>query len=142
MRPEPAHSGEVETAAPPPAVAAAPAPVDGAALVQAAERAVARLMRRGVLLSAALLVAGFIGAGIAGEPLRGAALPLPALLRGEAGPWALLAQLGLLVLAATPLLRVALAAGVFARLGERRTSLAALAVLGFLAASLFLGGEV
>jgi uncharacterized membrane protein len=54
-------------------------------------------------------------------------------------PYALM-QLGLLVLLATPLLRVVVAAGTFWRIRERRYTVVALLVLLSVAASVWLSG--
>jgi len=115
---------------------AAPGRVDP---LHAGERAIARLLRGGVALAAGLLLLALLGAWIGGGAIRGTTVPLTELLAGRLGLPAALAQLGLLSLAVTPLARVALATGVFARAGEKRQALVSAAVLALLLVALLLG---
>ena len=103
----------------------------------------ARVLRYGVVLSAVLLLTGLAlaavhdSAGIAGQV---GALPLgrlpAALASGQAWPFL---WLGVAVLALTPVVRVALALGAFARARDRDFVRIAGFVLAVLAASLLIG---
>lgn len=106
-------------------------------------RWIARTLRWGSYLSALLLAVGL--AWIPFEPQVaiqvGPAVPLSALGEDLAGgnPYAIM-QLGLLVLLATPLLRVVVAGGMFWRSRERRYTLISLLVLLSVLASVWLSG--
>lgn len=100
---------------------------------------IADLLRWGVRLSVLLLVAAMLASLLLGRPLGGRLVPV-----GQLGELPLpdrLAEVGLLALACTPFARVALAAGLFARSGERRHAGIAIGVLVLLGISLLLGGE-
>ena len=99
---------------------------------------IADLLRWGVRLSVVLLVAAALFSLLLGLPLGAQLVPLSQL--GELPLPDRLAELGLLALALTPLARVALAAGLFARAGERRHAGIAFGVLALLGISLLLGG--
>ena len=107
--------------------------------LHAGELAISRLLRGGVTLAASLLVLSLVGSWNAGGSIAGTTVPFAELFAGERTAPAILAQLGLLALALTPFARVALAAGLFARAGEKRQALVSAAVLALLLVALFLG---
>jgi uncharacterized membrane protein len=129
-------------AAPAPAVslAAAPAapPVERVAGV-AGDVAIALLLRSGTLLAGLLLVAGLVSAAVAGRALQPAGLSPGQLFRLEAEWPELLAGAGVFALCLTPIARVALTAGFFARARERGAALVAAGVLALLLVGLALG---
>ena len=97
-------------------------------------------LRAGVLASGALILAGLLSVALRGGAFPAEAPPFLAVVRGAArldGP-SLLA-LGLLVLMATPVARVAVLAVGWLASGDRRFGLVALAVLAILLGSLALG---
>lgn len=103
------------------------------------ERSIANLLRGGVLLATSLLVLSSIASLIFDLPLGDHSIPFAALFDGSHGWISVSAQLGFLALAVTPLLRVALAALVFSRGGEKGQASVAAAVLVLLLFSMFLG---
>ena len=106
-------------------------------------RWIAGTLRWGSYLSALLLAVGVVWVALdPSVPIQvGPGMPVGVL--GEqlatGNPYALM-QLGLLVLLATPLLRVVVAAGSFWRIRERRYTVVALLVLLSVAASVWLSG--
>lgn len=103
------------------------------------EVAIARLLRAGVRIAAALLALALAASWLLGLPIGDHTLRIADLLAGRFGWVSLVAQLGLTALAITPLARVALAAGLFARAGERRQALFSFGVLALLLLALLLG---
>lgn len=103
------------------------------------EVAIARLLRTGVRVASTLLALALAGSLISGTPLGDHLLGTADLLAGRFGWTSLVAQVGLLALAVTPLARVALAAGLFAKAGERRQALFSAGVLALLVLALVLG---
>lgn len=104
------------------------------------ERTVNRVLAAGIAITVALLAAGIVLSLAAGEPLPSSIVPpadLPALLLGL-DPAAYL-SLGLLVLIATPFVRVAGSVVAFARERDRRYVLVTAAVLAVMCASVLLG---
>lgn len=101
---------------------------------------VSRLLAAGMTLSIAALAAGAAAAWIKGLPLPVDSCASLQALRGSLGgePRALM-SLGILVLIATPILRVALLAREFARRGDWRYAGISCAVLAVLALSVALG---
>ncbi len=118
---------------------------DRDALVRQAELIISGVLRGGVLLSAGLIAVGVVGFYVRGmwrSPTTGGAFPhtlasvLQGLLRGE--PLAIIA-LGLLVLLATPVLRVLVSIVAFLLEGDRLYALITALVLLILVASFLLG---
>jgi len=118
----------------------------------AIEQAVSRLLRAGVALSAVLVTLGMAITFIRHPEYRTSAEALAPLLAAgtERSPEVLLGNLpalrgqsfvllGLLVLVATPIVRVAMLGVLFARRGERWLALSGLGVLILLLASFVLG---
>lgn len=109
--------------------------------MSAAPRGIAFVLRWGSYVSALLLGAGLLWVATAADvPIQaGPAMPLRALAGqlAERNPYALM-QLGLLLLLATPLVRLAIAAAAFARRREWRQALAPLAALALIVASVLL----
>jgi hypothetical protein len=99
--------------------------------------AIVRVLRLGTLAAVAGIGVGYLLGAIGGQPERSGRSVLELIMDG--GGDALVAA-GLLVLAVTPGVALATAAGVLARSGERQSALVAagvvaLLVLGFLAAA-------
>ncbi len=82
---------------------------------------VSAVLRWGSALAASLMAAGLI------------------FEKGPPGPGQALMRLGILALVAVPVLRVALLAGIFARLGERRMVAVSLGVLALMSLGIWLG---
>ena len=104
------------------------------------ERTVNRVLAAGIAITVALLAAGLVLSVAAGEPLPSrivAPADLPALLL-DLDPAAYL-SLGLLVLIATPFVRVAGSVVAFARERDRRYVLVTAAVLAVMCVSVLLG---
>ncbi len=106
-------------------------------------RWIAGTLRWGSYLSALLLAAGVVWVALDPSVPIQVGPGMPFRILGEqlatGNPYALM-QLGLLVLLATPLLRVVVAAGFFWRIRERRYTVVALLVLLSVAASVWLSG--
>lgn len=104
-------------------------------------RWIARVLRWGSYLSAALLLLGLVWMLLASDlpPQVGPPMPLGFLASqlAEGNPYAVL-QFALLLLLATPLLRVAVAGISFWVKGERHRSLLSLAVLAVILLTVFL----
>lgn len=105
----------------------------------AGERSIANLLRGGVTLATILLVISSVASLAFDLPLGDRSLPFGELFDGSHGWIPVAAQLGFLALAATPLLRVALAALVFSREGETGQATVAAGVLSLLLLSMLLG---
>jgi uncharacterized membrane protein len=95
----------------------------------------------GLVLSGGLLILGLVVALLSGQPrLHGPPPPLRDVLRAAAaGEGDALLQVGLLVLVATPVVRVAVLALGWGLSGDRRFMAVSLVVLALLAVSFFLG---
>ncbi len=106
-------------------------------------RWIAGTLRWGSYLSALLLAVGVVWVALDPSVPIQVGPGMPFRILGEqlmtGNPYALM-QLGLLVLLATPLLRVVVAAGTFWRIRERRYTVVALLVLLSVAASVWLSG--
>ena len=106
-------------------------------------RWIAGPLRGGAYLSALLLAVGVVWVALDPSVPIQVGPGMPFRILGEqlatGNPYALM-QLGLLVLLATPLLRVVVAAGTFWRIRERRYTVVALLVLLSVAASVWLSG--
>ena len=106
-------------------------------------RWLAGTLRWGSYLSALLLAVGVVWVALDPSVPIQVGPGMPFRILGEqlatGNPYALM-QLGLLVLLATPLLRVVVAAGTFWRIRERRYTVVALLVLLSVAASVWLSG--
>ncbi len=106
-------------------------------------RWIAGTLRWGSYLSALLLAVGVVWVALDSSVPIQVGPGMPFRILGEqlatGNPYALM-QLGLLVLLATPLLRVVVAAGTFWRIRERRYTVVALLVLLSVAASVWLSG--
>lgn len=106
-------------------------------------RWIAGTLRWGSYLSALLLAVGVVWVALDPSVPIQVGPGIPFRILGEqlatGNPYALM-QLGLLVLLATPLLRVVVAAGTFWRIRERRYTVVALLVLLSVAASVWLSG--
>ena len=98
-------------------------------------------LRAGVVASGLLLGAGLVAGTVRGRPpfQREPLPPGAALAAAAAGDGAALIDLGLLVLMATPVVRVAVLAVGWAAAGDRRFAAVAAAVLALLGVSLYLG---
>jgi uncharacterized membrane protein len=108
--------------------------------MDAIERTVNRILLVGIVLTVALLVAGLVLSIIQGEGLPSRIVPLsdlPSLL-GDLDPAAYL-SLGLIVLIATPFVRVAGSIVAFAREHDRRYVLITSVVLAVMCLSVVLG---
>ena len=106
-------------------------------------RWIAGTLRWGSYLSALLLAVGVVWVALDPSVPIQVGPGMPFRILGEqlatGNPYAIM-QLGLLVLLATPLLRVVVAAGTFWRIRERRYTVVALLVLLSVAASVWLSG--
>lgn len=109
--------------------------------MRAAPRGIALVLRWGSYLSAALLALGVVWVALAADVPIQAGPPMPLGTLGaqlvERNPYAVL-QFGLLLMLATPLLRLAIGAGALAARGERRLALAPLAALALILLSVLL----
>jgi uncharacterized membrane protein len=104
------------------------------------ERTVQRVLQAGVVVSFALMVAGVVLAVVHGEGLAVHAVPLGHLGAGLAAPEsAAYVSLGLMVLVATPFVRVAGSLVAFLLLRDRRYTLVTAAVLFVMCLSVLLG---
>ncbi|AKU92823.1 DUF1634 domain-containing protein [Vulgatibacter incomptus] len=103
------------------------------------ELAIALLLRGGVVLAALLLAAALVGSLVFGTPLSQEGVSLGRIFSGESRGLDALALVGLLIMGATPVARVALSIPVFAKAGERSQALIGLGVLVLLAVSILLG---
>ena len=108
---------------------------------QRLQRWVHRSLVAGLLASALLLAGGLLAATMARQPDEGEAPQSLAVLVRSAlrGEGAALMTLGILVLMATPILRVGVLAAGWSLEGERRFACIAGSVLILLGASLYLG---
>ena len=109
--------------------------------MSAAPRGIAFVLRWGSYVSALLLGAGVLWVATAADvPIQaGPAMPLRALAGqlADRNPYALM-QLGLLVMLATPLLRLVIAGAAFARQRDWRAALIPVGVLALILLSVFL----
>lgn len=103
------------------------------------EAALALVLRGGVAVATVMLVAALVTSIYLGVPLVGHTFPVNELFTGQHDAVQILAQLGLLALCVTPLLRVAFSVLVFGRAGEPRQAWIAAGVLCLLILGMFLG---
>lgn len=104
------------------------------------ERTVQRILQAGVALSFALMLAGIVLAVADGETLAVRVTPLGDLGSGLAAlDAATYVSLGLIVLVATPFVRVAGSLVAFLRLRDRRYALVTAAVLAVMCVSVLIG---
>jgi uncharacterized membrane protein len=104
------------------------------------ERTVRRILIAGIAVSVALMAIGLVLGALDGDGLPSGVVPLARLASrlGDADPAAYL-SLGLIVLIATPFVRVAASIVVFALEGDRRYTLITAVVLGIMCVSVVLG---
>lgn len=104
------------------------------------ERTVRRVLIAGIAVSVALMAIGLVLGALDGDGLPSGVVPLAHLASrlGDADPAAYL-SLGLIVLIATPFVRVAASIVVFALEGDRRYTLITAVVLGIMCVSVVLG---
>lgn len=104
------------------------------------ERTVQRVLRAGLAVSFVLMAAGIVLAVVRGQGLALLAVPLGELGAGlVAADSAAYLSLGLVVLIATPFVRVAGSLLAFVRLRDRRYALVTAVVLGVMCLSVLLG---
>lgn len=104
------------------------------------ERTVRKVLIAGIAVSVALMAIGLVLGALDGDGLPSGVVPLAHLASrlGDADPAAYL-SLGLIVLIATPFVRVAASVVVFALEGDRRYTLITAVVLGIMCVSVVLG---
>jgi uncharacterized membrane protein len=126
------HSGRVEGGRTPPA--------PPAHVMDPLERTVQRVLQAGVTLSFALMAAGIVLDVVLGESLTPHVVPLREVGAGLAGPDpAAYLSLGIIVLIATPFVRVAGSLVAFVLLRDRRYAVVTAVVLAVMCVSVVLG---
>ena len=133
-------AGAAEGREPAPAGASGSPPAPPEHVMDPLERTVQRVLQVGVALSFTLMVAGIVLALVRGEPLAVHVTPLGDLAAGLAAlDPAAYVSVGLIVLIATPFVRVAGSLVAFLWLRDRRYALVTAAVLAVMCVSVLVG---